>query len=215
LQSAICNLPPHEPAFASSPASAKALELRAILEPEGFELVTPDLNVPSFAELDFEAIVTLGLDEARQGAFDLLAGSSMGSLVALELARRGVELPLVLIAPAFALGSRWIDELPDGDPIDVPHHATGTDMPIHRRFFERMVDVHPEDRPPSTMVTLIAGRLDESVPFEGVESTWSAWRESGALAPGSRLVAIADGDHSLTDHVELIASEIRRSLDGG
>ncbi|MGZ8812292.1 MAG: YqiA/YcfP family alpha/beta fold hydrolase, partial [Thermoanaerobaculia bacterium] len=47
--------------FASSPASAKITALRPILERDGIELVTPDLNVPSFEKLDWDAVVRLGV----------------------------------------------------------------------------------------------------------------------------------------------------------
>ncbi|HEX3581368.1 MAG TPA: YqiA/YcfP family alpha/beta fold hydrolase, partial [Thermoanaerobaculia bacterium] len=50
--------------FASSPASAKITTLRPLLEPHGIELDTPDLNVPSFAELDWNAMVDLALSRA-------------------------------------------------------------------------------------------------------------------------------------------------------
>jgi len=50
--------------FASSPASAKITALRPLLAPQRIELDTPDLNVPSFEELDFEAMVVRALDAA-------------------------------------------------------------------------------------------------------------------------------------------------------
>ncbi len=43
--------------FASSPLSAKVTSLRPLLEPHRIELNVPDLNVPSFERLDFDAVV--------------------------------------------------------------------------------------------------------------------------------------------------------------
>src|SRR5258708_36717032 len=90
--------------FASSPASAKITTLRPLLEPDGIVLDTPDLNVPSFAKLDWEAMIGRALEHARANPLQALAGSSLGALVALEVARRGVDAPLVLIAPAIGIG---------------------------------------------------------------------------------------------------------------
>lgn len=198
--------------FASSPASAKAVALRDLLAPDGIDLHVPDLNIPSFAGLDFEAIVAFAIREASNGSFAALAGSSMGTLIALEVARRGFDLPLVLIAPAFALAERWRDLLPDGDPVMVFNHALGHDAPIHRRFFERMESFRPEAEPPRSRVTVIMGRLDESVPFDGVQRTWEDWSASGQLAEGSQFIEVPDGDHSLLAYVALIARELRRAV---
>lgn len=48
--------------FASSPGSRKVQSLRALLAPEGIELNAPDLNIPTFASLDFDAIVRWGAE---------------------------------------------------------------------------------------------------------------------------------------------------------
>ena len=69
--------------FASSPASAKITALRPLLEPRGIELNTPDLNAPSFAKLDWDAIVAHAVAEARTTPPKAMVGSSLGALVAL------------------------------------------------------------------------------------------------------------------------------------
>lgn len=196
--------------FASSPASAKITSLRPLLEPHGIVLDTPDLNVPSFEHLDWNAMMDLAV--ARAEAVDPVAivGSSLGSLVALELVRRGVQRPLVLIAPALGIGERWKTKLPDGDPIVTWNHALNANAPIHRAFFEQMFQLDVDQHPPATQVTAIMGRNDETVPFALVEETWRKW-ESIGLAPGSKLVVIDDGDHGLTAYVDVIASEIVRA----
>jgi pimeloyl-ACP methyl ester carboxylesterase len=188
--------------FASSPASAKIALLRPMLEPE-FELITPDLNVPSFQKLDWDAIVRYAktFDD-----YDLIAGSSMGALVALSIAKPNI--PLVLIAPALGIADRWRTMLPDGDPIVVFNHALNAKAPIHRKFFEQMFHVRIDAHAPPSRVTVIMGRNDESVPFDLVEQTWNRWKPE--LAEGSKFIEIADGDHGLTAHAELIASELRQ-----
>jgi predicted esterase YcpF (UPF0227 family) len=193
--------------FASSPASAKIVSLRPLLEPHGIALNTPDLNVPSFERLDWNAMIDRALDAARESPPRAIVGSSLGSLVALEVVHRGVIAPLVLIAPALGIADRWKSKLPPGDPIFTFNHALGEETPIHRAFFEQMFDVRVDEEPPPTRVVVIMGRNDETVPFDRVEATWKRW-ESRGLAAGSKFIVIEQGDHGLTAEVELIAREI-------
>lgn len=180
--------------------------LRALLDHE-VELTTPDLNVPSFRHLDFDAMAALGVEEGRRIAPRAIVGSSLGALVALEVVRRGIVAPMVLIAPALGFGDRWQTKLPPGDPIEVFNHALGRNAPIHRAFFLGMAEVNVDRDPPPAPVTIVMGTNDDSVPFGQVVETWKRWEPR--LAPGSRFVEIAGGDHGLTAHVALIAELIR------
>lgn len=193
--------------FASSPRSAKILALRPLLAPAGVELETPDLNAPDFEHLDWDAIVERALGASHRHQPDAIVGSSFGALVALEIVRRGVRAPLVLIAPALGIGARWLDRLPPGDPVTVFNHAFGTDAKIHRRFFRQMNDVDADHEPPAVPVTVIMGRRDETVPFDLVETRWREWSTKGIQA-ASRFIDLADGDHGLAAFADLIAAEI-------
>ena len=193
--------------FASSPASAKITTLRPLLERHGIVLDAPDTNVPSFAELDWNAMVDLAMEHAHSNPPAVLVGSSLGALLALEVARRGVEAPLVLVAPAIGVGARWHTRLPDGDPVTVWNHACNANAPIRRSFFDQMNRVDVDARPPRTRVIVFMGRRDETVPFDLVEETWHRW-ESLGLAPGSRFVVFDEGDHGLTAYVAEIAQAI-------
>jgi predicted esterase YcpF (UPF0227 family) len=198
--------------FASSPASAKISLLRARVEPD-IVLHTPDLNVPSFAQLDFDAAVAHAHATGEAAGARAIVGSSLGALMALAVVRRGLVLPLVLIAPAVGFGERWRTKLPAGDPIMVFHHALGAEAPIHRAFFERMAQVDVDRRPPPTRVIAIMGTKDESVPYEQVKDVWHAWEPD--LAPGSALISIAGGDHGLTSHVDVIEEALREVTGNG
>ena len=199
--------------FASSPASAKITMLRPLLEPHGIVLDVPDLNVPSFAELDWNAMVALALEHARANPPQALVGSSLGALVALEVARRGdirmtaSRAPLVLIAPAIGIGARWKTRLPDGDPVTVWNHALKANAPIHRAFFDQMNAVDADAQPPRSRVIVFMGRLDG---VHLIEETWERWERAG-LAPGSKLIVFDEGDHGLTGYVDEIAREILTS----
>ncbi len=194
--------------FASSPASAKITALRPLLEPHGIELNAPDLNVPSFEQLDFDAMVDLAVREANANPPRALAGSSLGALVALAAAHRGVHVPLVLIAPALGIAQRWQTRIPDGDPVTVFHYARNGDATIHRDFFLQMGNLYVDDAPPPVRVTAIMGRKDETVPFDTVDETWKKWEGSGALVPGSRFIELVEGDHGLVDHAPIVRDAI-------
>jgi predicted esterase YcpF (UPF0227 family) len=194
--------------FASSPGSAKITALRPLLAPHGIELNAPDLNVPSFERLDFDAVVEHAVVIAQATPPRAMVGSSLGALVALATAQHGIHVPLVLIAPALGVARRWQTKIPDGDPIMTFNYARNADAPIHRAFFEQMTRLHVDDDPPPSRVTVIMGRKDETVPFDVVEDTWRKWEASGGLAAGSRFVVLEEGDHSLVADAEAIRDAI-------
>ena len=194
--------------FASSPRGRKAAALREILEPRGFRLIAPDLNIPSFQKLDFKAMTRVSFWEVRKHMPAVVVGSSLGAVIALEVARMGLRAPLVLVAPAIGFGSRWTEKLPPEDPPIFFHHGEGKDLPIHRRFFEDLARGEEAREPPPVPVSVVMGRRDESVPFEHVAGVWRQWEASGKLLEGSRFVEIPSGDHGLIEHADTIAGEI-------
>ncbi|HEX5134152.1 MAG TPA: YqiA/YcfP family alpha/beta fold hydrolase [Thermoanaerobaculia bacterium] len=196
--------------FASSPGGRKVSALREILGSRNFEIVAPDLNIPSFRRLDFDAMARLAQWEAKRHEPSVIVGSSLGALVALEASSHGPRAPLVLIAPALGFGRRWIEKLAPGDPLFFFHHAEGRDLPIHRRFFEQLVAIESDREPPGAPAVVVMGTDDESVPFEQVREHWRGWEGSGRLFPGSRFVEVAGGDHGLVEQVPAIAAEIVR-----
>jgi uncharacterized protein len=195
--------------FASSPEGRKIGLLRETLPQAEFRVIAPDLNRPSFERLDFEAMVSEAARVAEAVRPAVVVGSSLGALVALEAARRGIQVPLVLIAPALGFGTRWTETLAPGDPVSFFHHGQGRELRIHRSFFEQMAQVDVDRGPPRVRVAILMGQNDESVPFEGVLDAWKRWEKSSLLAAGSRFIAIPDGDHGLIAHVSRIADEIR------
>ena len=200
--------------LASSPEGRKADFLARTFEAEGFRVVAPDLNVPSFERLSFDAIVDRALEAQTECAPAVIVGSSIGALVALALAQRSGPSgpPLVLIAPALSFGERWQNKLPEGDSVDLFHHGQGRTLPVHRQFFEGMAALTVEAVPPPVPVSIVMGTSDESVPFEQVEETWRSWEESGRLVAGSRFHRVEGGDHSLLDHRDVIETALRERL---
>ena len=194
--------------FASSPGGRKIALLRENLEPLGWRVVAPDLNVPSFEKLDFKTMVRIGVWEARKQLPAVVVGSSLGALVALEVSRLAPVTPLVLVAPALGFGRRWMEKLPAGETVPVFHFGEEREIGIHRRFFEQMARIDADRDPPAVPVTAIMGSRDESVPIAQVREVWARWESSGGLVAGSRLLEIADGDHGLVAHVPVIADAI-------
>ncbi len=194
--------------FASSPAGRKIELLRGILEPRGLRIIAPDLNIPSFQKLEFKAMARVAFWEAKKHMPAVVVGSSLGAVVALELARTAPIPAAVLLAPALGFGQRWTEKLPAGDLVPMFHFGQSRVVPIHRRFFEQIARVDVETEPPRIQTVVIMGTADESVPYDGVAAVWERWRSSGALVPGSRLISIPGGDHGLVPHIARIADEI-------
>jgi len=194
--------------FASSPEGRKVAALKALLDPRAFRIVAPDLNVPSFRDLDFASIVQVALAEAKRLVPGVIVGSSLGALAALEASRLGARAPLLLVAPAVGFGRRWIEKLPVGDPLPFFHHALGKELLIHRRFFEELATLETDREPPPAPVVIVMGTRDESVPYEHVRGVWRTWEGSGRLVDGSHFVEITGGDHGLVESADIIAREI-------
>lgn len=198
--------------FASSPRGRKVEALTTLLAPDHIKLNAPDLNVPSFEHLDFQAMIDEGVKASRRLPPRAIVGSSLGALVALGVLQRGVRAPLVLIAPALGVASRWQERIGSENPVMVYNFALDREIPIHRAFFDQIAGVTVDHEPPAVPVTIIMGRNDESVPFDRVQGVWENWQRSGSLVTGSKFLEIPHGDHSLTSFVDIIAEEIRKAV---
>lgn len=134
--------------FAGSPLSKKGLLLERAFKAAGLELLLPDLNAPSFAELSPRAMLGV-LDRLDTGPGDEqgwgFVGSSLGGWLAARWAgvHPGRVARLLLLCPAFDLASRWPQLLPPGamdkwrreGSLLMPD-AAGTLTRVHYRFYE-------------------------------------------------------------------------------
>jgi predicted esterase YcpF (UPF0227 family) len=203
--------------LASSPKGRKRELLEKRFGKEGFTIVAPDLNVPSFRKLDFSEMVAVARAAFDRAEPRVIIGSSLGALVALSFAESFSFLsspPLVLVAPALGFHDRWKEKLPEGEEFDLIHHGEEKAMPIHRRFFEEMADVCVDAAPPPVPVSVVMGTNDESVPFLQVAETWKRWETSGRLVSGSRFHRVEGGDHGLVEFGDWIEAAVRERLAG-
>jgi pimeloyl-ACP methyl ester carboxylesterase len=200
--------------LASSPRGRKRAVLEDRFGPDGIGVVAPDLNVPTFRELDFVEMVRVAGRFFESAQPRVIIGSSLGALVALSLSENLGSLcsPLVLVAPALGFGERWKEKLPEGEEFDLFHHGEERSLPIHRRFFEQMAHVRVDDAPPPVAVSVVMGTDDETVPYAQVATAWARWEASGRLAKGSRFHRVAGGDHGLVAHGDEIESAVRERL---
>lgn len=200
--------------LASSPRGRKRAVLEDRFGPDGIEVVAPDLNVPSFRELDFIEMVRVAGRFFESAQPRVVIGSSLGALVALSLSEilGPLSCPLVLVAPALGFHERWKEKLPETDEFDLFHHGEERPLPIHRRFFEEMALVRVDENPPPAPVSVVMGTDDETVPYAQVAGAWARWEACGRLAKGSRFHRVAGGDHGLVAHGDEIESAVRERL---
>ncbi len=202
--------------LASSPRGRKRAVLEDRFGPDGFEIVAPDLNVPSFRKLSFETMVATARAACDRARPRVIIGSSLGALVSLSLAESlsSFSPPLVLVAPALGFHERWKEKLPDADEFLLFHHGAERELPIHRLFFEEMALVRLDDAPPPVPVSVVMGTDDETVPYAQVADAWARWGASGRLAKSSRFHRVAGADHGLVAHGDEIESAVRERMTG-
>ncbi len=200
--------------FASGPGSAKARGLAERFARLGVSLDVPDLTP---GEDGFERSTPssmLAVAEARLAAEPgphAVMGSSLGGwLAALAASRHPSVERLVLLAPAFRLHQRWTGRLTPAQlaewrerGLEVLHFASGRNRRIGYGFIEDAArwPAFPRVTVPALC---LAGRRDETVPFEDVESFVAA-------TPSARLVALDDG-HQLLASLDRIFEEARAFL---
>lgn len=202
--------------LASSPKGRKREMLEKLFEAEGWKIVAPDLNVPSFRELSFAEMCAEAFVSCAEARPRVVIGSSLGALVALTVADMvgNDGPPLVLVAPALGFGERWKSKLPGGEVLELLHYGEGRPLPIHRAFFEEMSGVNVDEAPPCVPVSIVMGTDDESVPFEQVAESWACWEASGRLVSGSRFHRVEGGDHGLIEFGDEIERAVRERLAG-
>lgn len=184
--------------FASSANATKGTRLARSFAERGLTLDTPDLNRPSFASLDHDAILAHLTDlTAREDRPLRFIGSSFGGWVAARFAELHPERVdrMVLLCPGFDMASRWPQTLgeramrrwQERGYLPFPDH-TGAPVPVHWGFIEAALR-HPPTPSPTCPILIVHGRADATVPVES-SRTYVASRPHATLHE-------VDDDHRL------------------
>jgi len=200
--------------FASGPRSSKAVFLKGRFAARGVDLVVPDLNEGEggFTGLTVTRMLDRVARELAGAERAILFGSSLGGYTAALHAARDPRVErVVLLAPAFSFGRRFLERLPPevraAGRFDVFHHDAGAMRPISTAIFED-AERYPEFPDVRCPALAIHGRFDESVPVELSE-------RFAADRPNVRLVVLED-DHQLRTpaSLEAIWRETAAFVDG-
>jgi pimeloyl-ACP methyl ester carboxylesterase len=200
--------------FASGPSSKKGTAFDRHYTARGVAIDRLNLRVPSFPGLRLSAGIGV-VRSALGGEHDraVVIGSSLGGLTAARVAELDARVTgLVLLAPAFQLGTRWRAQLGDAGWEDwkrtgtreVIDRTTNQPAQIEFGFIEDVLAIDI-DFPDIRVPTLIFhGVDDDAVPID----------HSRRFAAGKRHVRLIelDDDHELTSSLPEILAETDRFL---
>lgn len=189
--------------FASSPGSTKANIFKPAFEGRGANYLIPDLNQPSFEQLQLTAILEKIADAVNQAPSDPvhLIGSSLGGLSALHFydryrhtaAQRVTKM--VLLAPALQSSltqdterlAQWSEQ----GSFPFFNYAAGGEKAVHYGFVEDVMQYDSFGVTVDIPILIYHGKHDESVDY----------LYSVQFAANRELVTceILDSDHQLLD----------------
>jgi len=201
--------------FASGPSSSKARYFRGRLEAAGAQVEVPDLAAGDFEHLTLSGQLAVLEALARPNGCAqpvALAGSSMGGYLAALYAAHHTEVTrLVLLAPAFGFGRRWLESLGDAamerwrtsGSMEVFHYAENRPRAISYRLMEdaSAYEEFPDFRQPAL---IFHGAHDDVVPP-------ALSRTFAASHPNARL-EIVDSGHELLNVLDYMAPKIEAFL---
>jgi hypothetical protein len=189
--------------FASGPGSHKAQLFRRRFGERGLAFEIPDLAAGDFEHLTISGQLAV-IETAARGEAVCLMGSSLGGyLAALYAARHPEVARLVLMAPAFGFGRRFLDSLAPAQAErwretgwrTVLNYAEGREERLWWRLIEDALQF--EEFPPAPQPTLLFhGRQDAQVP-------WQLSQEFARRHPNASLELFDDG-HELLESVDRI-----------
>ncbi|WP_263971672.1 YqiA/YcfP family alpha/beta fold hydrolase [Leptolyngbya ohadii] len=186
--------------FASSPRSKKAQDLRDRFQAIGIDLITPDLNQPTFSDL------TLSRQIAQVEALlpvdrpVTLIGSSFGGLTAAWCAERYAQIErLILLAPAFQFLAQWLPRLGEStvqqwqtqDLLMTYHYGEQEMLPLRYRFVTDAMQYDETQLQRSIPTLILHGIHDDVISIQ-------ASRDYARGRLWARLVEL-DSDHALAD----------------
>jgi uncharacterized protein len=197
--------------FASSPNSAKAVDLSDRFAAFGISLDVLDLNQGDFSHLTLTRQMHQVKDAFPEPEIPVtLVGSSLGGLTSAWLGQQHSQVQqLVLLAPAFGFVEHWLPQLGEeklqqwqvSGYFPIYHYGEGRSIPLHYQFVEdaRQYKETQLLRPIPTLI--LHGRQDEVIPI-------TASRDYASRRPWVQLIEL-DSDHALTNVMPQIWSAIQ------
>ncbi|MEH2304526.1 YqiA/YcfP family alpha/beta fold hydrolase [Nostoc sp.] len=197
--------------FASSPNSAKALDIGDRFAKIQTKLKIPDLNAGDFSQLTItRQIAQVAAEFSNDSTPVTLIGSSLGGLTAAHLGQQYLQVErLVLLAPAFGFLSHWLPKLDHEEVqrwqqekyIMVYHYGEERSIPLSYDFVIDAAQYQEKFLQRSIPTLILHGKKDEVIPIE-------ASRDFARCRSGVELVEL-DSDHALGDVMENIWQAIR------
>ena len=192
--------------FASGPLSEKAVYFSRRLREKEFDVVVPDLNLPTFEQMTVSSQLKIveALLAGKNPRSVLLVGSSMGGLLSTMLSTKHESISgLVLLAPGFGLDRRWQSVFGEGALetwreqgfLEVHHYAYDRVMPLAVSFLDDALKYQTDKLRVSIPTLVVHGKQDDVVPVE--ESI--AFAE---LNPDYVNLHVVDDDHFLQSNLD-------------
>jgi hypothetical protein len=201
--------------FASSAQSTKGSFLGGKFRERGITVHMPDFNQPDFSTLTVTRMVEQVeaiMDGLPAGPVTLI-GSSLGGVVAVQVALRRKVDRLVLLAPALdfnaerleGLGDRSVAEWQRTGSLNVFHYGYGRMLPVHFGLYTDACNYDCVNATLTMPILIFQGRRDTVVSPQMVEQ-WASTR------PNVQLVML-DDDHQLGASLDEIWRITRKWLE--
>ncbi|KAG2375164.1 hypothetical protein C9374_010168 [Naegleria lovaniensis] len=168
--------------FASGPSTRKGQHLKEFFAKQSIPLFIPDLNIPSFEELQVSLILkflenNLNIEEKKDDTKDIksikwrIIASSLGGFIATRFAELYPERvdSLLLLAPAFDLPERWknrlnLEEWKSNGALSVYNYKSKCMNAVKYIFYQDLKENHPSyPIPTKLLMDLVNNNKDQSL----------------------------------------------------
>lgn len=198
--------------FLSSPQAGKAQYFQKEFKDRGISFAVPDLNGDDFYRSTADSMMEIVGSEIHDGEENVLIGSSMGGTLALYFAEKDERVKkLILMAPAFELGSRMRQELGEEALAwekngfhNFFHYAYEKELPLSYDFLSSFLKLEKTPLQRQMPALTFQGLNDTVVPPEIV----IPYPQKN---PEAEIVLFAS-DHQLSDKKEAMLSHMERFL---
>ncbi|MCT7951164.1 alpha/beta hydrolase [Ancylothrix sp. C2] len=198
--------------FASSPLSAKAVDIKQRFAKRGIDLKVPDLNQNDFSGLTLSRqLQQVAAEFSSPPLPTVIIGSSFGGLTAAWLAEKYPQVErIILLAPAFGFLNHWraklgkekLEEWEREGVLPVYHYGKKQMLPLKYEFFKDCAGYAEGGLGRKVPTLILHGIDDDVIPIQS----------SRDYAKSRNWVEVVElkSDHPLGDVVPQIWQEIGR-----